>query len=570
LTGVDITVATLRKRLVEYSEDVIANRVISCNKHKQACQRFLKDLTREGKKDFPYLFDEEKAMKFLYWTTLFKHRKGVLAGQNIDPHPIQIFLFANIYGWVHKDTGYRRFRKVYWQVARKNAKSQSLALIATYETFGRHVPAAQVYCGATKSDQAKIVWEEAEWLVRNCEELKGKFKISYGRINHIKSGSYIKALSKEDRKSGDGLDPQCAIIDEYHAHETSEIYDIMVSGMGARPEPLIIIITTAGFELTRPCYTVEYKYISDILDPAQPIENEEYFVLVNELDKDDNIKDPVVWEKANPIICSYEEGRHSLVGELQAALDAPEKMRSFLTKNMNRWIQQSEGGYMRMDKWAACGVDQLPDLEGKEVYIGVDLSSKIDLSSVIFEFRDEGKFIIKSHSFVPEERIAERVNTDKVPYDLWVKQGHITATPGDVIDGRFIETYIREQVEKNKWKVKELCFDPWSATQFVQNLEDYGYLPVEIPQRLGILSEPTKDFRGQVYAGKVMHDNNPVLTWALNNAITKMDHNENIMLDKKRSRDRIDPAAAVITAHARAMVNENGESVYQKRGVLWV
>jgi phage terminase large subunit-like protein len=175
-----------------------------------------------------------------------------------------------------------------------------------------------------------------------------------------------------------------------------------------------------------------------------------------------------------------------------------------------------------------------------------------------------------SHSFVPEERIAERVKTDKVPYDLWVEQGWITATPGDVIDGRFIENYIREQVKANKWKAKELCFDPWSATQFVQNLQDDGFFAVEIPQRLGVLSEPTKDFRGQVYAGKVIHNRNPVLTWGLGNAVLKMDHNENIMLDKKRSRDRIDPAAAVITAHSRAMVNESKETVYKKRGVLWV
>jgi phage terminase large subunit-like protein len=549
-------VATLRKYLVKYSEDVIAGRVISCQKHKWACQRFLSDLAREGSKDFPFVFDEDKAFLFLKWVTYHKHRKGVLANHPIDPHQIQIFIFSNIYGWVHQDTGYRRFRKLYWQVARKNAKSQSLALIATYENFALGEPAAEVYCAATKTDQAKIVWKDAEWMVRNCEHLKGKYKISYGQIEHIKSGSYIKTLSKEDGKKGDGHNPQCAIIDEYHAHDTSEMYDIMVSGMGARPQPLIAIITTAGFELTRPCYTVEYKYVSDILDPSKPIENDGYFVLINELDKNDNIKDPGVWEKANPIICSYEEGKQALASELQAALDAPEKMRSFLTKNMNRWIQQSEGGYMRMDKWAACGVDQLPDLAGKEVYIGVDLSSKIDLSSITFEFIDGDKFIIKSHSFVPEERIAERVNTDKVPYDLWVQQGWITATPGDVIDGRFIENYIREQVKANKWRVKELCFDPWSATQFAQNMDDEGYLSVEIPQRLGVLSEPTKDFRGQVYSGKVIHENNPVLTWGISNAILKMDHNENIMLDKKRSRDRIDPAAATITVHKRAMTRE--------------
>ncbi|MED3089141.1 terminase large subunit domain-containing protein, partial [Bacillus toyonensis] len=282
--------------------------------------------------------NEEKALRFLKWMSLFKHTKGKLAGERIEPHSIQTFVFSNIYGWVHRNTGLRRFKKAYWQVGRKNAKSQSLACVGSYEAMAFGENMSEVYIGATKSEQSKIVWNEIKAQMNGCEDLKGKFNIAYGKIQHTKTDSFISALSKDAGKSGDGLNVQCGIIDEYHAHTTSEIYDVLVSGSGARPNPFMMIITTAGFNLNHPCYRVEYQYVSKILDPNVDIENEEYFVMVNELDKDDEITNPEVWEKANPILCSYEEGRSFLKGELQSALDVPEKMRNYLTKNMNRWV----------------------------------------------------------------------------------------------------------------------------------------------------------------------------------------------------------------------------------------
>ena len=545
----------LKQWLIDYSHDVINGEIVACQKHKWACMRFLRDVEREGTEEFPFVFDDDKALRFLEWMSLFKHRKGKLAGQHIQPHPIQIFVFGNIYGWIHKDTGLRRFRKGYWQVARKNAKSQSLACVASYEASAFGEPAAEVYCAATKKDQAKIVWDETEKMIAACSELKGKFRTAYGIIHHIKSGSIIKPLSKEDRKTGDGTSPQCGIVDEYHSHETSEIYDILDSGMAARPQPLLMIITTAGFELARPCYSVEYQYISKLLDPNNPVENDEYFAMVNELDKDDDIKDERVWEKANPILCSYEEGIHYLRGQLRVALEAPEKMRNFLTKNMNIWVDQKENGYMPMDKWKECGTDHFPDLYGTECYVGVDLSKKIDLTSVAFEFPlGDGRFAVLSHSFIPEDTLSQKRKTDKVPYDLWVKQGWITVTPGAVVDYQFIKKYILDRIAENGWKVQEICFDPYNATQFAQDMEAEGFTMVEIRQGTRTLSEPTKNFRELALSGKIIHNNNPVLSWAMSNAVTRQDHNENIMLDKDKSTNRIDPVAALINAHTRAMI----------------
>ncbi|PUF85768.1 MULTISPECIES: terminase TerL endonuclease subunit [unclassified Geobacillus] len=554
----------LKQWLIDYCHDVLNGDIIACQKHKWACRRFLRDVEREGTDEFPYVFDEEKALRFLNWMTLFKHTKGKLAGQRIEPAPIQVFVFGNIYGWVHKETGLRRFKKAYWQVARKNAKSQSLACVGSYEVFAFGESMAEVYIGATKTEQSKIVWNEIKAQIQGCDFLKGKYKIAYGKIEHLKSGSFIAALSKDAGKTGDGLNVQCGIIDEYHAHPTSEIYDVLVSGMGARPQPLMMIITTAGFELQHPCYSVEYQYVSKILDPNNPIENDEYFVMINELDKDDDIKDERNWEKANPILCSYEEGLAYLRGELKTALDVPEKMRNFLTKNMNVWVNMRENGYMDMSKWAACGQDfDLSILEGLECVVGVDLSAKIDLTSVGFIFKKDGKYIVLGHSFMPEDTLNQKRRTDKVPYDLWVRQGWITATPGAVVDYGFIKAYIKNFTEKYNIRVREICADPWNATQFMQDMEAEGYTVIEIRQGIQTLGGPTKDFREQVYSGNLIHNNNPVLTWAISNAVTRQDANENIMLDKSKSSERIDPIAAVINAHVRAMLRDDSIDINQ-------
>ena len=570
---------TIRSELITYSNAIISGEIITCRKHRWACERFLRDLRFENTEAFPYVFIDDKAERFFNWMRLFKHRKGVLKGKQIEPHIIQKFIFGNIYGWYHKDTGYRRFKKFYWQVARKNAKSQSLACVGSYETLALDSTGTEVnevYCAATKSEQAKIVFEETVAMLDACKMFAGKYTVAYGRIRHKKTGSIMRALSEEDRKTGDGLNVQCGIIDEYHAHDTSEIYDVIDSGMGARAQPLLAIITTAGFNLTNPCYRVEYDLVSKILNPDIQVNIESYFVMVNELDKNDtgedieidgrkvapgelvdNIKDEKTWEKANPIICSYPEGRDYLRKKLQEALEAPEKMRNFLTKHMDIWVNQRENGYMNVQKWAACGSGALQDgdFSGQNVYVGLDLSAKIDLTSVGFEIKLDEKYYVFSHSFMPEATLRVKEKTDKVPYALWVRDGWITLTPGEVVDYRMVIAYAKERVAAAGWRVAEWCFDPWGATQVSSDLIEEGETVVEIIQGIKTLSEPTKDFREMVYQGRVVHENNPVLSWAISNAVAdEIDRNKNIILNKKKSKERIDPIAAIINCHVRCMV----------------
>lgn len=554
------------KELISYSNDVLSGKIIACKKHKWACQRFLSDIQRSASDvNFPYEFIPAKADHFFRWMRLFKHRKGILKGQQIEPAPIQKFVFGNVYGWYHRVTKLRRFNKMYWQVARKNAKSQSLAIVGTFETMAfdeKGEEAFEVYCAATKTEQAKIVFDEAVAMLNACKFPKGKYKVAYGRITHEKTGSVMRALSEEDRKTGDGLNPQCGIIDEYHAHDTSEIYDVIDSGMGARAQPILAIITTAGFDLENPCYRVEYDLVSKILNPDIPINLENYFAMVNELDKDDegniidDIKDPAVWEKANPIICSYSEGRDYLKKKLEEAIEAPEKMKNFLTKHVNVWINQREHGYMMMDKWSLCKAAPVP-LNGLRCYIGLDLSAKLDLTSVSFEFPVENKYIVRSHSFLPMDTLNAKMKTDKVPYGMWIDQGWITAISGTVIDYKVILNYILEQVKTYDLDVAEICLDPWGAAQISSDLIDEDFTVVEIIQGIKTLSEPTKHFREMAYSKRIEHDGNPVLTWAISNAVAEMvDRNQNIILSKKKSKQRIDPIASLINAHVRAMVAE--------------
>lgn len=557
---------TLTDELIQYSKDCIADTRHVCQKHRWACERFLNDLKKSGTKEFPYIFDEEKALRFFEWAALHKHTKGVLAGEPIEFTPIQRFIFGNVYGWVHQDTGLRRFRKAYWQVARKNAKSQSLAIVGDYELMALGEPMSEVYIGATKSMQAKIIYNEVVAMLKRCPLLKDKWHESYGVIRHPKSDSILRALSKDDGKTGDGLNPQCGLIDEYHAHPTDEILEVINTGMVARRQPLLFIITTAGTNFGGPCYRVEYPLVEKILDPSLDFDVADYFCMVNELDRDqegnliDDVKDEECWVKANPIAATYPEGLANIRSKLASALESPEKMESFLTKNMNLWVNQSAMSYMDMAKWKERGaITEIPvDLYGRPAYVGIDLSKRIDLTAagIILPIDVDGmvQYVVRAHGFIPEDTVAVHEKTDKVPYRAWAKAGYLTITPGDVVDYRFIEAWIHETTDDLGVNVKELCYDPYNATHFAQDFDAQGIITVEVRQGMRTLSEPTKAFREEAYRGNILHEPNPLLDWAISNAVTKRDHNENIILDKEKSTNRIDPIAAVINAFSRARV----------------
>ena len=564
---------TIKEELIQYAKDCINDTKHCCQKHRWACERFLRDISREGTDEFPYIFDDAKAERFYKWASLHKHTKGVLVNTPIIFTPIQRFIFGNIYGWVHKDTGYRRFTKAYWQVGRKNAKSQSLGLVGDYELMALGEDNSEVYIGATKTLQAKIIYNEVLAMLKKSSALfKGKWKEAYSTIVHIKSNSIMRALSKDDGKTGDGLNPQCGLIDEYHAHPTDEILEVIKTGMIARRQPLLFIITTAGNNLGGPCYRIEYPLVSQILNPDIEFDIPDYFCMVNELDRDeegnliDDINDEECWIKANPIAATYEVGLKNIRSNYMSAIKSPEKMVSFMTKNMNIWVKQSAQSYIDMAKWKARGRlnedfenDLGISLYGYNAYVGIDVSKTIDLTAagivIPVYINNSKKFITLAHGFIPEETVQTKERTDKIPYRLWSERGWLTITPGEIVDYRFMTKWIEETLNKYGLNIKDVCYDPYNATHYTQELEsNKGWGIVEIRQGIITLSEPTKSFRAETYQGNILHPTNDLLDWAISNAVTKVDAQENIMLDKAKSTERIDPIAAIINAYTRAKV----------------
>ena len=564
---------TIKEELIQYAKDCINDTKHCCQKHRWACERFLRDIRREGTDEFPYIFDDAKAERFYKWASLHKHTKGVLVNTPIIFTPIQRFIFGNIYGWLHKDTGYRRFTKAYWQVGRKNAKSQSLGLVGDYELMALGEDNSEVYIGATKTLQAKIIYNEVIAMLKKSNALfKGKWKEAYSTIVHIKSNSIMRALSKDDGKTGDGLNPQCGLIDEYHAHPTDEILEVIKTGMIARRQPLLFIITTAGNNLGGPCYRIEYPLVSKILNPDIEFDIPDYFCMVNELDRDeegnliDDINDEECWIKANPIAATYEVGLKNIRSNYMSAIESPEKMVSFMTKNMNIWVKQSAQSYIDMAKWKARGRlnedfenDLGISLYGYDAYVGIDVSKTIDLTAagivIPVDINNSKKFITLAHGFIPEETVQTKERTDKIPYRLWSERGWLTITPGEIVDYRFMTKWIEETLNKYGLNIKDVCYDPYNATHYTQELEsNKGWGIVEIRQGIITLSEPTKSFRAETYQGNILHPTNDLLDWAISNAVTKVDAQENIMLDKAKSTERIDPIAAVINAYTRAKV----------------
>lgn len=563
---------TILEELVQYANYCLEDKYISeyedyisCQKHKWACQRFLDDLKKVNlnvlNEEFPYIWDENEAQKIVKWFSYLRHSKGILAGQPIILNKWQKFVLCQIYGWRHKDTGYRRFKKSFTEVARKNAKSQMESGVSLYEisyTSTKNKELYEAYCAGVKKDQSKVVFDEAKVMLKGSP-LKSKFKLTKDRITHNKTESYLRPLCKEDGQKGDGSNPALLIIDEYHQHKTTEFYDL---GLGSNTkESLLMIITTAGVDLTYPCFIQEYSYCSKILDPNNDVVNDEYFVDILEIDEKDDIEDRRNWKKANPIRMTYEEGIKKIEGEYSIAKEIPEKMPVFLTKCLNKWVQAQANSYMDMSKWKACEVKEIPyDLRGKDVIVGFDMSSKIDLTSVAFiiPIMDKGskKYVCYSHSFIANrEKLIERTRLDKINYDAYERAGWLTITESDIVDQNVVMKYVIDTCKKNDWKIYQLCFDPANASKIMIDLQDEGYEVIEVYQSPKSLNEATQGFREQVYSKNVIYTKNNLLNFAMSNAVVKT-YEKLIKIDKDATKKRIDPVDAMLCAFKLAYYYE--------------
>ena len=567
---------TCLEEIMEYAQACISGKIPAGTKHIWACQRLLRDVERIGWDDFPYIWDEERAEKIVTWFSLLRHSKGELAGTPIHLTAWQKFRECQLYGWRHKESGRKRFHQSFTEVGRKNAKSQleaGEALNEISEQATRNNEVYEVYTAGVKRDQSKIVFTECDLMTRGTL-IRPLFRFKRDEIVHVKTGSFIKALSKEDGKKGDGTNPAVLIIDEYHQHPDTDFYDL---GLGSNvKDKMLTIITTAGKDLTYPCYTQEYAYCSKILNPDIDVWNDSYFVDICEADKEDDPGELTTWQKANPIRAFYPAGIDMISSAYEIARQMPEKMIAFQTKVLNIWVSARKCGYMDMQKWKACEVSEFPvSLEGRPVYIGFDMSSKIDLTSIAFivpyeseAYDESGKKIVKyllwSHSFIPTyEALREHVLRDKAPYDAWKEQGFLTVTDTPIVHQGAVMQYVRKETEKYKLDVRCLCFDPANASKLMMDLSAEGYTVEEVYQSHRSLNESTCGFREQVYEQNVLYLPNPVLTYAMSNAVTRVNGGL-IKIDKDAATQRVDPVDATLCAFKLALYHDFEAENYDK------
>ncbi len=554
-------------RVTQYALDAVEGRIIVGKLVMLACQRHLEDLEKSNLAPFVFWFDEEKANRIID----FAESLQIAEGNDEERGPLKLegfqdFILGSLFGWVHKSTGYRRFRSSYVQVGRQNGKSMLNGILGMYcgNFDGYRYP--QIYCTATKSDQAKIVLNEMIKMIHEDPDLEETFNIKEyeSTIECLITGGTIRALGR-DTKSIDGFRPYLGIVDEYHAHKDNQMYKLLEGGTGKLKQCLISVITTAGFLINGPCKE-QYDYCCNLLKGAY--ENDTQFAFIAQMDEEDDIWNPSNWVKANPLVCATPDGIERMKDIAAKAREmGGEELRDFMTKRLNVWVQFGENQYMNIEHWVACGSDTtLEDMRGKECYVGIDLSSGGDLTSLALEFpfvvNNEQKYFIHSHSFIPAKRVQEHIKTDKAPYDIWIKEGLLTVTEtlgGVKTDYKYIVVHLKELIETYDLKLKGIAYDPHNADAFVSDLEAFGVDCVEIVQSARSLNDATVDFKLEVDAGNVIYDRkNKLLTWSVANAVTVSNSFGEIKIDKEKDRraKRIDPIDAIIDAHKLVFANK--------------
>lgn len=571
-----------------YARGVVSGQVIACLYVIQACQRHLDDLARSTDPLYPYRFDEAKAHRPCWIISKFPHVSGKWArrvrGQDnrLVMEPWQCFIVCSIFGWVKKSSGLRRFRNIYIEVNRKNAKSTLAAAIGLYMLACDNEVESQVFSGATKEKQALEVFRPARLMAMRSHGFLRAFNIEINKKSLTRTdGSRFEPLVKNP---GDGSSPSCAIVDEYHEHDTSTLHDAMESGMGAREQPMLFVITTAGFNIGGPCYLLRSDIVKIL--GRQGVENDQQFGIIYTIDEGEDYKTDAAIYKANPnagvsVSIEYLRGRQ------QEAANFAHKQNAILTKHFGVWTNAASA-WMNMEKWKACA-DSLLRIErflGKPCWQGVDLAHKIDIASRVLIFKEsqrdhividaatgEVEEVDRDHYYVFGYHYAPKVTImdgDHNHYVQWVHDKALIAVDGHEIRLSQIQRDIEGDFER--FDMRCVAFDPWSAHQMQQDLEaKYGEdIIITVQQTAQFQSDPMREFQAAVYSGRLHHNGDPVQTWSISNAEVKEGQNETLFLRKGPDpKLKIDPTAALITGMYQAYsAPTEGSSIYEERGLV--
>ena len=552
----------------KYISDVLGGQLPACKWVKLACERHLRDLEHGEKRGL--VFDPAAGQLVISFFTLLKHSKGEWAGRPIVLEPWQQFVLWVLFGWKKWIDGQlvRRFNISYMEVARKNGKSTLAAGVGLYLMVADGEPGAEVYSAATKKDQARITHSEATRMVKSSPALKKRLTVFRDNIHIKDTASKFEPLGR-DTDSMDGLNIHAAIIDELHAHKTRDMVDILETAQGARRQPLQFEITTAGFDRESICYQHHERTEKVLEQTVDEGEADSWFGIIFTFDKDDDWEKPETWLKSNPNL-GVSKKLEYMRDQAAKAKEMPSKLNSFLRLDMDVWTQ-SETKWIPLEHWMICGkaVDPV-GLRGRTCYGGLDLSSTTDVSALVLVFppqTEEDDYSVLCRFWIPEEAMHIRSHRDRVSYEAWVRQGHITATPGNVIDYDYILSQIDEDAQN--YDLQEIAFDRWGATKIVQEIAEHGLTCVQFGQGFASMSPPMKELEKQILSHRLAHGNNPVLTWMADNLVAAMDPAGNIKPDKSKSIEKIDGMVALIMGLDRAIRNEgNMGSVYDERGII--
>ena len=540
----------------EYVADVISGRLPSCRMVILACQRYLDDWKRED-----LYFDWKAVKKFVAFSSSLKHFKGEFAGRPIDLEPWQIFIVANVFGWKKKATGKRRYTYADVFVPRKNGKTTFAAVLALYCMMLDGESGAEVYAAAVDREQARICFEASKELI-SVSMFSRLVKTYTSSLVYQKTASSYKPLSKET-KNKDGLNPSCAVCDERHAWQTNEIFEVLKTGIGARSQPLIFSISTAGNDTSLP-YFSDVKFLKEVMLGIK--EKDNHFIMLYTPDDEDAWDDPMTWRKVNPnygvsLSPTYMENEY-----LEAKQKGGTVLAAFCTKNLNKWVDAPT--VWIADDTVKENNHELDEsqLQGEECYVGIDIASKTDLTCASFYFPKYKAF--KYLFIIPEAKVIEL--EDRVDYRRWAEQGWITVAPGKVIDE---EWYLeRLKIELDKYNIKCIAYDPWGMWNMIQKFGRYQEVLLEYQQSIRYMSVPTKWFESAVLKSELNFMHNPILRWNMQNVVIYTDPNANIKLDKARSRNKIDGVVATVNAIGGWLNKTTGDTgeIYVSHGLRTV
>ncbi|WP_209316216.1 terminase large subunit [Haematospirillum sp. 15-248] len=540
-----------------YARAVTAGTVPACRWIKLACARHLRDLECGHQRGLWFDYEAEERI-YAFFEKYLRHSKGEFAKKPFVLQQWQAFIVGSVFGWKRKD-GSRRFRTVYDEEPRKNGKSTRLAGIGLYMTTADGEYGAEVYSAATKKDQAKIVWGEARSMVLASPELRARTRVFAANMNVPALGSKFEPLGA-DSDSLDGLNIHCAIIDELHAHKSRDLWDVLETATGARHQPLIYAITTAGRNKLSVCRELR-DYACKVLEGI--VEDDSFFAVIFTIDEDDDWSDPSVWAKANPGL-GVSVNIDDLQRKVEKARHLPAAQNAFKRLHLNIW-SDGAGSWLDIDAWDESCETVDPDvLAGRECYGGLDLSTTTDITAFVLVFppvTDGERWKVLTRFWVPAENIERRVRSDRVPYDIWHDQGHIQATPGNVVDYRAVRDGITAAADM--FDLREVAYDRYNSSQLVTELMDDGLTMVPFGQGFISMATPTRELEKLVISGQLAHGGNPVLRWMASNVVVLEDPAGNMKPAKNKSAEKIDGIVALIMALGRATLpkEERGGSI---------